>query len=59
MRKAEGLTIRSLAAKLKRPHAWVTKSETGQRRVDIIEFLSWCEACRVKVSEAAKRLGFE
>ena len=45
MREEAGLTQRALAAKLKVTHVFVHKSEIGDRRVDIAEFIDWCEAC--------------
>jgi len=39
-----GLSVRALAKRLRRPRTTVHKSLTGQRRLDPIEFLDWCEA---------------
>lgn len=39
-----GLSVRTLATRLKRPRTTVHKTLTGQRRIDPIEFLDWCEA---------------
>lgn len=55
MREAAGLTQRSMAEKVRRPQPWVHKSETGERRVDLNEFLLWCEACGVDPLDAFKR----
>lgn len=38
-RKAAGLTQREAASLLGRPHSWVAQSETGVRRVDIVELV--------------------
>ena len=46
------LTQRDLAAKLQVTHVWVHKSEIGERRVDITEFMDWCNACGVDPSAA-------
>ncbi len=40
-----GLTQRELGRRLKRPHTFVHKTETGDRRIDPIEFVRWCRAC--------------
>ena len=45
LRERAGLTQRGLAAKLRVTHVFVHKSEVGDRRVDIGEFLDWCTAC--------------
>jgi hypothetical protein len=44
-----------LAEKVRRPQPWVHKSETGERRLDINEFLIWCEGCGVDPKEAFGR----
>jgi len=38
------LSVRDLAARLGRPRTTVHKTLSGQRRLDPIEFLDWCEA---------------
>jgi len=52
MRESAKLTQRDLAKKLNVSHVHVHKSETGERRVDVTEFLDWCLACRSDPSEA-------
>lgn len=39
-----GLSVRALAERLDRPRTTVHKTLTGQRRMDPIEFLVWCDA---------------
>jgi hypothetical protein len=34
-----------LAARLKVPHSWVAKVENGERRIDLVEFCWFVEAC--------------
>lgn len=41
-RLAAGLTQDQLAAKLNRPQSYIAKYETGDRRLDVIEFLEIC-----------------
>ena len=38
------LSVRGLAERLGRPKTTVHKTLSGQRRIDPIEFLEWCEA---------------
>ena len=39
-RKAAGLTQAQVAGRLKKPQSFVTKYENGERRLDVLEFLS-------------------
>jgi transcriptional regulator with XRE-family HTH domain len=38
-RKAAGLTQAELARRLRKPQSFVAKYETGERRLDLVEFL--------------------
>lgn len=50
-RKAVKLTQRQLADKLQTVHSLVGKVEKGERRLDVIEFISYCEAMDVNSDE--------
>ena len=56
MREGAGLTQRGLAARLRVNHVFVHKSEVGERRVDVAEFMDWCAACGVDPEEAFRSL---
>lgn len=43
-RKTKNITQRDLATMLKVQHSWVGKIETGERRLDIVEYCRICEA---------------
>ena len=43
-RKAAGLTQRDLADRLRKPQSFVAKYEGGERRIDVVEFLTICQA---------------
>lgn len=43
-RKSRGLTQSVLAERLGKPQSFVSKYENGERRLDVVEFLSVCEA---------------
>jgi transcriptional regulator with XRE-family HTH domain len=45
-RARSGLTQRELAAHLGKPQSFVSAYESGQRRVDLLEFLAIAEALR-------------
>ena len=57
MREDAKLSQRDLGDRLrKRPQSWVYNCETGNRRVDIAEFVAWCRACDVDPLKAVARL---
>lgn len=43
-RQSSGLTQAQLALRLGRPQSFVSKYETGERRLDVVEFLEVAEA---------------
>jgi transcriptional regulator with XRE-family HTH domain len=40
-RKSKGITQQELATRLDRPQSYIAKVETGERRLDVIEFIEW------------------
>jgi transcriptional regulator with XRE-family HTH domain len=52
IREEAGLTQRQLGARLRKPQSWVYNCETGNRRVDIAEFVRWSEACGLDAEKA-------
>jgi transcriptional regulator with XRE-family HTH domain len=56
MRQAAGMTQRQLAKRVGKTQAWVFKSESADRRIDIAEFLEWCVGCGVDPVDAFKKL---
>lgn len=47
-RDRQGLTQAELARRLGRPQSFVSKYESGERRLDIVEFLSACSALGIE-----------
>jgi hypothetical protein len=43
-----GLSVRDLESRLGKPRTTVHKTLGGQRRLDPIEFLEWCDALEIK-----------
>ena len=55
-RKEAGLTQQQVADRLKKTQPFVAKYESGERRLDVIEFLAVCRALRKSSSEILGRL---
>jgi DNA-binding XRE family transcriptional regulator len=56
MRQAAGFSQRELAARLRVPHSWVAKVESGERRIDLVEFCWFATACGTDPLAAFERL---
>jgi transcriptional regulator with XRE-family HTH domain len=52
-----GLTQQELAARLQRPQSFVSKIESGERRLDVIEFIEVVEALELRPDAVFGRLG--
>jgi transcriptional regulator with XRE-family HTH domain len=55
-RKKAGLTQADVAARLGRYQSFVATVESGQRRVDVVEFLDFAEAIGFNPREAIARI---
>lgn len=55
-RVRKGLTQRALAELLNKPHSYVHKVETGERRIDPVEFIAWCRACALDPGKALRQV---
>lgn len=47
-RLAQNLTMRQLSERLGKPHSFVQRIEEGDRRLDIVEFVWYCQALGVQ-----------
>jgi len=56
IREEAGISQTELARKLGKPQTFVSKSEIGERRLDFLETVDFCAACRMPVGEFAARL---
>jgi transcriptional regulator with XRE-family HTH domain len=54
-----GLTQIDLAARLGVTQTFVSKCERGERRLDVVELKTWCEAMGISLVEFATRLDAE
>ena len=55
-RKRAGLTQHELAKRLKKPQSFIAKYEGGERRVDVVEFVSICRAIAADPVRLLKKL---
>ena len=55
-RKLKGITQQELANRLDRPQSYIAKVETGERRLDVIEFIEWCSNLSADPSEKLKEI---
>jgi transcriptional regulator with XRE-family HTH domain len=52
LRENAGLTQRDLGQRMKKPQSWIYNCETGNRRVDVTEFIDWVMHCDADPAEA-------
>ena len=55
-REKAGLRQDDVAELLKKPQSFVSKYESGERRLDVLELLDVCEAIGLTLSAFAKKL---
>ena len=55
-RESANLSQRELAHRLKVPHSWVAKVESGERRVDMVEAFWLLSACGADLLGVTRRL---
>ncbi|MGH8544458.1 MAG: helix-turn-helix domain-containing protein [Gammaproteobacteria bacterium] len=55
LRQEAGLRQVDLAARLERPQSYVSKYETGERRLDLIELKAICEAVGSSLGQLVER----
>jgi transcriptional regulator with XRE-family HTH domain len=50
------LTQAQAATRLQRPQSFVSKCESGERRVDVVEFIAFCKAYGAEASELLMKI---
>ena len=58
-RQEKGHTMRSLAQIIGTPHSFIGKIENQERRLDVVEFVRYCEALGVSPAEGLDLLMLE
>ncbi|ATC99382.1 MAG: helix-turn-helix domain-containing protein [Pseudoalteromonas spongiae] len=58
-RQEKGHTMRSLAQVLGTPHSFVGKIENQERRLDVVEFIRYCQALEIDPIEGLTLLKSE
>lgn len=58
LRTQASLTQLQLAAKLNRPQSYVSKYESGERRLDLVELREIAENCGVTLSDLVNKFEF-
>ena len=53
-RKASGLTQEQVAQRLGKPQSYVSKCQSGERRMDIVEIHAFCRALGKPLAEFAQ-----
>jgi transcriptional regulator with XRE-family HTH domain len=53
LRESKGVTQAQLAERLEIPQSYVSKYETGERRLDFVETAEICEALGIKTADLA------
>ena len=55
IRQQAGLRQLDVAERLKQPQSFVSKYESGERRLDLLELEQVCDACETDFSDFVKR----
>lgn len=55
-RQSRGLTQTEIAMRLSKPQSFVSKYESGERRLDVVEFLEVCQALSVKPNSILNKI---
>lgn len=55
-RTAQGLTVRKLALLIEEPHQFVVKVETKERKLNVFEYVQYCDALKLDPAEGLEKL---
>ncbi len=55
-REGQGLSMRDLAQKLNTNHQFIGKVELGERRLDVVEYVAYCQALGIDACEGIRHI---
>ena len=55
-RITSGLLQKDLAKSLYRPQSYISKIESGERSIDVVEFINYCQAVGIDSAKFIKRV---
>lgn len=55
-RITSGLLQKDLAKSLHRPQSYISKIESGERSIDVVEFINYCQAIGIDSAKFIKRV---
>ncbi len=55
-RKEQGLSVRDLGKLLDEPHQFVVKIETCERKLNVFEYVQYCDALKLDTSVGLRKL---
>jgi len=56
-REEKGLSLREVAELVGRHHSVIGKMEQDRRKIDVVEFVEYCEALEIDATEGIKIIG--
>ncbi len=56
VRKSAGLTQKQVAERIQQTQSFVSKCERGERRIDVIELLAFCDAIGISIEDFIHQL---
>ena len=56
MRADAGLSGPEIQRRLNRPNSYVSKVESGEKRLDVLELREYCQACGVSIIDFIRHL---
>lgn len=58
-RQSKSLTQTEIAARLGKPQSFVSKYESGERRLDVVEFLEVCRVLSIKPNSILNKIDLD